>query len=826
MVKSEIRSVFSSGGSTLVAYNKSGSKLLVAGTTGVVRVYDSLNDLDEPESFDILEEASDLIVLDDDRFAVSSITGEVDLYSISKRDKIRTVLRSPLPVRSIVFTHNGTMIAGAGDDDEVQIAPIESSDSRATIKFRPGDQVHDISYNPTTDLLTLSLSDGNIKFYSLTLEEPKLVTTISGEIPRLIYQDDDDLAEDNVLTAKIDWSSNGDDFAIPTDNRIIKIFSRSNDFQLNYSFSKIHDSKLTAVKWSPNGEYIASSDLSNNLLIWDSKTRDCLINEKFSSKVNNLYWNKNELNGYDLSCGSENGNIIILNNLIKQSSSKPTFTSNLIDDLANEALDSDSDENEEGEADDINLDSEISKDDVNGLKDFDDDDGFLDDDDNAGYAIPKRPIDIDDDLHIDEPRFKKPLTLPAFDRSYKLKPYNPGCTPYISDRRYLTMNSVGYISSVKQDTFSSITVSFFDQSVHREYYFDDIYGYDLAGLTKVGVILGSSGENKNKSTAGKVLFRPHDDMSNSWEKKIPLKDGEIITSLSLSDSIVIVGTSFGYMRSYNLFGTPIGIEKISPIFGIISNFNYIFIITLANQNQLLYSFKDIENGTYLQKDLSLPLELPNKGEDLLNGIFFNSHGDPILIGNDGVVLLLTRWRNPLQATWVPILDSELKIREMGGKGELNIWPLGLHKDKLNCILVRGSNNYPNYPLPLPTELDIKFPLTNDEEPTDADIEEESSLRFKTMGEILGETLANDGEIFEDDQDTLVEYAINFDRSLLKLFSQACTEEKLAKAWKIVQDLKQDKALSAASKMAERVGLNTLVNRINKLIEQRMESELE
>ena len=48
---------------------------------------------------------------------------------------------------------------------------------------------------------------------------------------------------------------------------------------------------------------------------------------------------------------------------------------------------------------------------------------------------------------------------------------------------------------------------------------------------------------------------------------------------------------------------------------------------------------------------------------------------------------------------------------------------------------------------------------------------------------------------------------------------------MAKAWKLAQDLKQDKALAAATKIAERVGLVTLVNRINQLREQRMDAEL-
>lgn len=823
MVEPEVRNVYSSGGATYVSYTKKGDHLLVAGSNGLIRNYKVGQDDSEPDTMDILEEISDIAVLGDDKVAISSKIGEVELYSLSENKIIGKVIRSSLALRSLTFTHNGLMIAAAGDDSEVQIADL--SDSSRIIKLKVNDQVHDISYNSSIDLISLSLANGEIKIYSLTSEEPNLITTIKDEIPKLIYQDDDEEAEDNFITARVAWNPDGDHFAIPSDAKNIKVFSRVADFKQVYSFPKLHQSNLADLKWSPSGEYLASADITNHLIIWDSGSREPVLEKKLDSKIHNLAWGRDVSGRYNLAIGSENGDIYILSSVLKEkkttdASTRKTNGGSVLADI--EAEFSDNSDEELANADDINSGNDVTDNEDDGGErrpDFDDDDGFIDDDDGQGYAVPGyKRTDFEDRTSVEPERATKRSRQTTYvtEKKYKLKPYSPGCTPYISDRRYLTINSIGYVSTVKQDSHSSITVSFFDTSAHREYHFEDLYGYDLASLSTEGILLGVSG---NDSHITKILFRPHENVSDSWEKNIPTSRGEIITSISLSDTVILVCTSFGYIRSYSLFGLPIGLQKSSPILASTTNTNHIFTVSLSNNNQLIYNLQDLE-GRFLQRDLSLPLELHNDA-GLLKGIFFSTYGDPVIVGTDGVILVLARWRTPLQATWIPILDSEERVREIGGKGELSVWPLGLHANNLNCIIVRGTN-FPTYPLPLPSELEIKLPTTRESNPDD--IAEEQFLRSRTMGELLGETLTNDGEIFEDDNDRLNEYAIAHDRAVLQLFGNACQEGKNAKAWRLAKEVKQDHGLLACNKIAERIGLVSLSNRINKLREQRMESE--
>ncbi|KAH3667043.1 hypothetical protein WICMUC_005390 [Wickerhamomyces mucosus] len=841
MVDSEIIGAFPTGGNTFVKYIESGEKLIVAGVHGVSKIFKVDDESSEPEIIDIIEDTSSVAVFGNDLFATASKTGEAEYYSLKENSKINLVIRDSLALRDVAFTHNGTMLAAAGDNDEVQLTSL--NDSSRVIKFQHGEQTHNLSYNQKYDLLSLSLSNGQIQIYSLKSERPRLIHTIKGEIPQLIYQDDDPLYEDNLISTRVEWSPNGDQFAIASDTKVIKVFSVSQEYQKIYSLNSLHSKAIIDLKWSPNGDYIAAVDLSNSLVIWDTVLRKPVVEQSFSKLLTNLSWGKiRNSDKLNLCSGSFDGDIFIFKEIVEQKSTstqKKSDTSRLEELMAEEEEGEDDEEdNEENgeEADDINVMSERSDDegddglDVRGFI-VDDDGKAIDEEDEEhefgdeglfaeeGYQIPKRKAE---DFEHRNGREKKHTTTVA-SVTYRHKPYSPGCTPYISGKRYLTINSVGYVSTVNhsstEDGLSSVTVSFFDHSGNREYNFQDIYGYDLAAITSEGLLLAVSGSQDNDKA--KIFYRSHNNNSpnDSWEKQIPLKNDEIITSISLSESVVLVCTSSGYIRQFTTYGIPSSIQKSAPILASTTSSNYIFTISLSNNNQLIYNLQDIE-GNFLQRDLSLPLDFQPRS-DLLKSIFFSTYGDPVIVGNDGVVLILSRWRNALQARWVPLLDTESKIKEIGGVGELTAWPLGLHLNSLNCIIIRGSK-YPTFPLQLPTELEVKIPLSK--EFSEASEAEEQLLRARTMGELLGETLTNEGEIFEDDNEKLTTYANDFDRAILKLFSQSCLDENNSKAWKLAQDLKQEKALEASAKMAERAGLIGLLNRINRLREQRMDFE--
>ena len=119
-----------------------------------------------------------------------------------------------------------------------------------------------------------------------------------------------------------------------------------------------------------------------------------------------------------------------------------------------------------------------------------DDDHFVDDDDGNGYA--KELITESQFEEYEEDQRKKyggTSSAPYFSGNYEeamevQSSFQPGCTPYRKDRRYLAFDMNGVIYSINQSTHSTITIEFHDKS-KKQHSITDNYTYCLAALGKV-----------------------------------------------------------------------------------------------------------------------------------------------------------------------------------------------------------------------------------------------------------------------------------------------------------------------------------------------------
>src|SRR5215475_11951200 len=90
----------------------------------------------------------------------------------------------------------------------------------------------------------------------------------------------------------------------------------------------------------------------------------------------------------------------------------------------------------------------------------------------------------------------------------------------------------------------------------------------------------------------------------------------------------------------------------------------------------------------------------------------------------GVLLVLQHWRNPGQAKWVPLLDTNHLERRVGGRKEESYWPVAVSRDRFCCIILKGGEKYPYFPRPLLSEFDFKVPVSN---PPDEDTSKNDPL---------------------------------------------------------------------------------------------------
>ncbi|CAI4036990.1 hypothetical protein SMKI_16G2880 [Saccharomyces mikatae IFO 1815] len=917
--------VFDFGGKTIVSLAPDNNTLCVANKNGLTKILKTNNPEEEPETLDSSKLVSSIKCYSNSHFLMTTMQGDALKYNINSTQE-ELLARFALPLRDCCVIHSGKMGVFGGDDLELILLELDDEGHKKhTIKI--DEQVSQISYNSQMNILAVSMINGKIQLFSLTSTIPNKVHELNDYIVANSYDDthrdkilsnmtDDvdkdsdndlneaaDLDENNVtdpefcssnrICTRVAWHPKGLHFALPCSDNTVKIFtikgySLKKTLTSNHSSTKAH---LIDLQFDPlRGNYIAAVDLNNKLTVWNWETSEIHYTKEFKQKITNFAWKiQADSKTLDLILGTWSGNITIVQNLAEsaatnipdqsfvESSTKQGLFVDSDSDLENLERDGDADKSDKMFSDitqDQNTEDVFTQthDGPSGVSEkrkynFEDEEDFIDDDDGAGYISNKKPHN-GNSYSRTRRNHSLPinLTSPA---KFRYMPFSPAATPFgFTDRRYLTMNEVGYVSTVKNSEQYSITVSFFDVGRFREYHFEDLFGYDLCFLNEKGTLFG-------QSKTGQIQYRPHDSIHSNWTKIIPLKTGEKLTSIAATPVRVIIGTSLGYFRSFNKFGVPFSVEKTSPIVALTAQDYRVFSVHYSQFHGLSYSLFELGPSItkYYKRELPLPMNLPNFNSDMakeanldfynfnplgIKSLFFSSYGDPCIFGFDNTLLLLSKWRSSEESRWLPVLDSNMEIWKMSGGKEttdIHVWPLTLAYDTLNCILVKGKHIWPEFPLPLPSEMEIRIPVLvksklleekrallnkknefeatgENEEEDDKEIEvpvymaaEEEYLRTKVLSELLTDTLENDGEMYGNENDVLTALNGAYDKALLRLFATACSDQNVEKAFSLAYELKQDRALNAAAKISERAELVSLVKRINDIREARYEQQL-
>lgn len=950
--------IFENGGKTLISIDQTNFNILYASNkNSLTKILQVDHPEIEPDFMDTLSNLTSLKSLSDNKFIMTNLNGDAWLYNY-KDNTSRMLLRTALPLRECDLVYSGTTAIFSGDDLELHLVDLNNG-NRLQV-FNVTEQVHQLSYNLRTNMLAVSLINGEIQFFSLTSTKPNQVKILNGYIPKVSYKDsvessgshqdgdtnDEDLKVDdtefcpeNRISTRVAWSSSGHTFAVPCLDLTVKVFSLKDYkvvkiLKLNQSVSNLIDLKFDPL----NGQFLASIDLKNYLTVWDWKSGKIVYEKSLNVPVTNMVWRldtalENKAQGrLHLIVGTWKGSLITIQNVAEvglnretsnlaledSKSTKKTYNGLFVDsdDSDMEALMSSDDnrqgkergmildevaQEEEGEREEDedevmrNSESEVEftqgrhplsstkkrkllydGDNYDAIDDLDaNEDNFIEDDDGAGYVA--QSYNKSSSSSNPYSRSNRRLNLPAMNsRNFKYKPISPGGTPFgTGERRYLTMNTIGYVSTVRNNEQYSVTVSFLDTGRFSEYHFEDLFGFDACYLNDKGVLFA-------QSKTGQIQYRPHDTVSFNWTKIIPLNKNEIITAIAATPKRVIVGTSFGYVRTFNQFGVPLTIEKMSPIVALTAHEYRVFLVHFSQYHGVSFSLyeQSPEKTIYFHRESSLPIPLPHTAistsveyEHLnfanfnpmgIKSLFFSEYGDPCIFGKDDVLLILNKWRQPRESRWVPILDSNMEIWRMSGGKESNdihVWPLGLTTNTFSCILVKGKNVWPVFPLPLPTDMELRVPIlvkrqlwenhlekqrereakreqdgvdpvtenvgdddNNIEIPVEMQAEEES-VRNRVMTDLLTDTIENEGELYGNENSIVTALNLAYDKAVLKLIAVACSNQETEKALSLVQELKQDAALNAAGKIAQRAEMMTLMRKINEMREVRFEREM-
>ncbi|KAK3320830.1 WD40-repeat-containing domain protein [Cercophora scortea] len=854
-------------GATHCAYTPDGSKLVTVGSNNTIRLYKTGIEA-EPTNIDECQEQNFAVATGNDFFVAGSEDGTVSLYSLETNLFDRFLIRTSLPVRDVALSPDNQWCAVASDELTVRLVGVEDNTRLRTLKEH-GKPTKHLAFDPRGTLLALSCTDGIIYVYSLTAEHPELIRKVDGVIGRI--------ETDSEASTKVAWHPDGRAFAVPTPTRDIQVVSK-NDWEKQRVFASGHDADITALAWSPNGAMLASAGKDNKLLIWSTKDQSVIARYEYPG-VMDITWHPTK---NLVSFTTSEGELFIcpdfvseqFSSLLRLPKQPAPFIHDPLAEISANGRKPETNGLKPGLAPPGRKGSPDSLDDLLNEDYGDEDDGFVVDDDGAGYALTvgrKRPAD-DDAIFGDHPAKRGNFIKPQHHEAFQ-----PGSTPWRGNRKYLCLNLIGFVWTVDQDSHNTVTVEFYDHELHRDFHFTDTFLYDKACLNDNGALFSCPPKDDAPAV---VLYRPHETWTQRSDWRIRLPKGEAVLAMSLSDSFITVTTSANYVRIYTLFGIPYRVyrPKSSPIVTCASWRDYV--LTMGNgpvgadgMSKLLYTIENIKRDEICQNEDTVALP---EGATV-KSVFFSDNGDPCIYDSTGTLLTLLHWRKPSRASWIPLLDTKLLPRLASGRKNETYFPIAVADNKFHCIILKGGDQYPYFPRPLLSEFDFAIPLTSTQQkkkkkdkaqkkkktkkPKPAGLDEDEDMNGITSSSDDDEDDEDDDEEDEEEGDkttlahqqtyllnglratqladlidsttssasqrvALSRLEIEIDKALLQLVAIEAREgeERGSRALDAVQ-LMRDRSgrmVAAAIKVAERYGRTVLGEKIRGLGEGRLE----
>ncbi|EHK26625.1 uncharacterized protein TRIVIDRAFT_50150 [Trichoderma virens Gv29-8] len=829
-------------GTTRCAYTKDGSRLVTVGSNNTIRLYKTGSD-GEPTNIDDCQEQNVAVAAAQDFFVVGSEDGTVSLYSLATSNFERFLVRTSLPVRDVALSADSQWCAVGSDELTVKVVNTQDIKQLRHLNEH-GRAARYVSLDPNGRIAAISCVDGIIYIYSLTAEQPELIHKVDG----VIGAGD----ADSEASVKAVWHPDGRAFAVATPTRDIQVISK-NDWEKQRSFTNGHSADITALAWSPNGVMLASACKGGKVLIWEASTQNIIQRYEYSNVID-LAWHPSK---NILSFTTTEGEVYIYPDFLSDQYSPmlklpvqpaPFIHDPLLEISANRRAPA-----ANGQKRDIP--TRPRRDSLGSLDSYledenyadGDDDGFVVDDDGAGYTTGQKRGRVGDDVGAgDYSNKRRHLLDPQYHEAFQ-----PGSTPWRGNRKYLCLNLIGFVWTVDQDGHHTVTVEFYDHEFQRDFHFTDTFLYDKACLNEHGTLFSCPPKDDQPAT---IFYRPHETWTQRSDWRTQLPKGEAVTAMSLSESFVTVVTSANYVRIFTLFGIPYRVyrPKSAPMVTCASWRDYVLTIgngpVLADGNtRLLYTIENVKRDEICQNEDTVALP---EGTTLKSA-FFSDNGDPCIYDSTGTLLTLLHWRQPSRASWVPLLDTKLLPRLASGRKTETYFPIAVAENKFHCIILKGGDQYPYFPRPLLSEFDFSIPLHSLQEPKpkkskdnsgdgedeamdEDDDEEEEGTETKKLEQLFmlkGVQAAQLRDLVDatsgshSQRSLLSRIELEIDKTLLQLLAVECREgeDRGMRALEMVELMRDrtGRMMEAAYKVAERYGRTILGEKIREVGENRV-----
>ncbi|KAF7727677.1 hypothetical protein EC973_007232 [Apophysomyces ossiformis] len=831
-------------GPTVCAYSANGSHLITGGGDSVVRVFDASPDKRDGES-NVIDQHSETvrcIAVHKGNFATAGDDGVVAVFRGENASFEKLLVRSAVPVRCLAYNHTGTKMAIAADEEIIRVVLIQDISKVVTLRGHTK-AARSVAFDPLGGYLISSGCDGDVRIWDVepTEGESRCVQTLSSITKAIL--------PDSMLRLTVAWKPDGSAFAFPGKNGVIHIYSRT-IWKEAYTLANGHIDDVITIAWSPNGHYLASTGVDNQLIIWSTSKRSIVRRYYTAVQCTGVAWHpmSNELTFADA-----DGMFTIWEDVIPLDQGFEHPAQNLLR-ISNKELESlfEDEEDDMGHEEPIarrttnEAREEMAEDDMDMASETDD---FVVDDDGAGYA--ETSITRERHLHAPVVSRERALHITTVPR------FQPGSTPFKDTsgghsvvpregaRRYLAFNLVGVIYTIFQGTHSIINVEFHDQSQHRNFHFTDYLNYTMGSLGEKGAVFAvesSNGQKKQieveeddddeeseeddvierkkpKDSLSMLHYRPLSNWTNNSEWTVQLPKGENVLSVAINNVSVIAVTSANYVRIFSLAGIQRHIFRMDGVVTAAGAADLAFFVysvgpCLKDQCNLEFLLMNTDTCEILQKD-KVPLSKDSK----LIWAGFSETTQPAIYDSKSIMCVLHRQRRPGQAAWVPVFDGEA-IADAREKTE-RYWPVGLLRDRIMCLILRGNNEYPFFPRPAVSDIELQMPTL--ENHTDSGKLEEQYLRTHIMTlheRDEAEATGTEDEYFRE----FSKADMDMDKALLQLIQLACKADKVQRALDLASALHSSRSVDAAIKIASFHHITNLAERFTRIKELKFMGE--
>ena len=713
-----------------------------------------------------------------------------------------TLTRFSLPARAVSFSPSGSLLAAAGDDGDIKFVSL-NSDAKKVIRTIPSASsghspyVRSIVYDPEGDYVAVTCADGTLTIYDAaegTLPKFNKRRCVSRVDPTEPYR------------TTPAWHPDGSLIAVPKQDGSVQVMERMSwEVQAELGVgdgSAEKGAKTFGVAFSPNGLYLASVSEDKQVRVWYMTEPDEeLCRFELPDVACTVAWHPT---GNAIMCMTEVGDVAVFDDVI------PTSTHlGPCENVEPTAMN----------ADVLGVDDAVREKRGMGVggasRDGDDDDSFIEDDMNdddaerggAGKPFKRKKVGF---AGTDSDFFGAGGVAPSH---YPIQEaFQPGSTKPVSGRRYLAYNALGSIILRTESDHNIAEVNFHDTSLHRKRIplLNDFYGFHVGSLSPSGAMYASLSTVETPST---VHFTPFNAWTTNAEWTLPLPQGEDAIGVAAGATFCVVANNLRMVRLFSLSGFQTNVISMpgdivsvfaddGAVFGVVYHAGY------GASNQVL----EVRTFDFLSGKLLMESRLCLSSGASLVWVGFTDEHAVATYDSEGIVRVFSP---EFGGSWVPIFDAS---RERKGGENFWVFSVSMVSNELQCIVCADSKE-PIVPSgsarPVVTAPPLHIPIVQTEEKLSNG--ERDMMRIRTVISQL------DPDV---DKDLICECELAHDKASLGVIKGLLEQNNPSRACEVAERIMTSKALDGVLRIAHHFGISAVVERVEGIISERKEAELD